>query len=244
LSAAAPPPEVVAAADKLLDDSLDVYLAARRQLLVFGPGCKGLVEERIRKVSPHANRRVWMRLHTLLGELQALEANEQVVRVTEEALRRGTQIEKKRDPKAAAKVAVLTSRAVAGQMRVHPNQNPYAGMCYFSFPRDEHGYAGAVSLEFGNGGDTFQVLMYGGQKNRIKSLGAVDFAGIKSAPPAKVTATWEERGERNAVKVGDVYIEHCLEPRDRVDLTVKFRVLDLKPGKWVVIEWEAIPQDK
>jgi hypothetical protein len=44
--------------------------------------------------------------------------------------------------------------------------------------------------------------------------------------------------------IGQVYVEHCREPRDQIDRTFKFKVLDLKPGEWVVIEWEPIPQEK
>lgn len=62
-------------------------------------------------------------------------------------------------------------------------------------------------------------------------------------PNAKTTATWEGEARIPAI-VGHVYVEHCLDPREGVDQIVKFQVLDLKPGGWVVIEWEPLAREK
>jgi len=147
--------------------------------------------------------------------------------------------------KKSSKITVLVSRTLLPND--HPDSNYYSSLCYYSFHKDKHGYSHiAVSLEFGNGGDLFDVNMYGGQENRFKDMGAVDFASVKSAPNAATTAMWPGDRDSLPAKVGHVYVEHCREPNgdEMVDFTVKFKVIDLKPGQWVVIEYERIPQEK
>jgi RNA polymerase sigma factor (sigma-70 family) len=228
----------------LLSDDVDTYLAARRRVLARGPACRALVADAARRAAAEPDRRRRMRLASVLAELDGLEPAERRLRVTEEALRRAAALRQARGKK-AGKVEALVSRAISDLVRQHPAEDPYAGMCYFSFPTERSGYEGAVSLEFGNGGDVFSVLMYGGQRNRIQDLGAMDFAGVKTPPEALTAFPAKLRLETTIPAVVDhVYVEHCLEPRDGVDQMVKFQVLDLKPGAWVVIAWEPIPQEK
>jgi len=239
------PAGVAADVEGVVSNDIETYLAARRKVLAHGPGCRALIADRARKLPDDSPLR--FRFTEILNQFDTQEDAERIIRVTEAAIQRATEIGKARDAKAPAKIAVLVSRSITMDgLGGHPRTDPRGGMCYYSFPKEKHGYEGAVSLMYGNGrDDSLDVRMYGGQQNRLKDLGPVDFAGVKSAPDAKTTATWASQLGRGPQAIPEhVYIEHCLEPRDSVDMTVKFKVIDVKPGQWVVIEWEMIPQDK
>jgi hypothetical protein len=107
--------------------------------------------------------------------------------------------------------------------------------CYFSFFSGTHGYDGMVSVEFGNGGDTFEVQMYGGQKNTLADLGKVDFAGVKAPKAFDDRKDWEER---LPAVVGHTYLEHVWE--DKQKFYVKFKVLAMESGEFVLILWERL----
>jgi hypothetical protein len=171
-----------------------------------------------------------------MNQLQAQADQESNLRLLEAAGKRLAQLRKENGDRVTLLVSRMVSRdGLGGQ----PRHDPRSGWCYFSFPKAAHGYEGAVSLLFDNGGgagNELQANMYGGQQNQIKDLGPVDFAAVKEAP--------KELGgdERASAVLGHVYIEHCREDRDAIDQTFKFRVLELKPRAWVVIEWEPIPR--
>jgi RNA polymerase sigma factor (sigma-70 family) len=233
------PDGVVKAVEKLVSEDVDTFLSARRQVLAHGPACLPLVADIARKRDVDSDPRLKLRLAGVMADLESQEPAERRLRVSEAGLKRVHELRTARGEGRPSRIDVLVSRQVSGLVKQHPADNLYAGLCYFSFPKNKHGYKGAVSLEFGNSPDCFQVEMYGGQQNRLKDLGAVDFAGVKSVVDGAATA-WGRR-DLKAV-VGHVYIEHCLEPDDKVDMAMKFKVIDLKPGEWVVIEWEPIPQ--
>lgn len=232
------PADTAKTVEKLLSDDLDVYLAARRQLLGLGPACIALIAEAGRKLP--ADSPLQPRLAELMNQLEAQADQEKNIRLLEAATKRLAQLRKEKGEK--ARVALLVSRMVTRDgLGGHPRHDPRSGWCYYSFPKAAHGYEGAVSLLFDNGGGTgtdFCSNMYGGQQNQIKDLGLVDFATVKSAPKKLDGADYVP------AVVGHVYIEHCVEDRGGIDHTFKFRVIELKPREWVVIEWEPIPQEK
>lgn len=218
---------------QLLSDDVDVYIAARRRILGRGPSCQDLVAAQLKQLEP-SQKRLRLRLEPLLKELELAAALEAEAKRLEPLLRRAEDLQKA-ESKSRSRFAVLPSR----QKLVRGS--PYEHLCYFSFPKGESLYDGTVSLGFGNGSDALDVVMLGGQGNTLRDMGDVDFAGVASAPDAKETALWGTRV--NAVK-GHVYVEHCLDGRESIDQAFKFKVVDMKEGEWIVIEWEAIPQDK
>jgi hypothetical protein len=235
-ASAKPIPEL----DNLLSDDIATYLKARKSILRNQPeGARSAIAKLGRSLPPDSTKRV--RLMSILQEVeQNNEAErERLITVAEAGFKRLTQI--KSDRKDKPNIDVVIARKITSI--TGRNETPlYDDLCYFSFPKRMHGYKGAVSMMFNNGGgDSFDTTMYGGQENRIKDLGAVDIAGVKSAPPSAITEEWEEGAK---AVVGHVYIEHCLEDRDNVDACFKFKVIDLKPGEYVIIEWASIPQDK
>ncbi|MBI2919556.1 MAG: hypothetical protein HYY18_00560 [Planctomycetes bacterium] len=219
---------------ELLRDDVEVYLAARIRILARRPSCRELVAEQLRQIDPATDVRLRLRLAPLVEELANMEALEAEARRLEPVLRRRDDLEKDADPKGTKHFAALAARKSL-------HSNAYKYLCYFSFPRNMNGYETAVSLQYGNGGDNLDVVMYGGQKNTIRDLGTVDDAAVKSAPNAAETELW---GTSLVAEKDHVYIEHCLDERESVNQTFKFKVVDMKPGEWILIEWESIPQDK
>ncbi|MBI2933643.1 MAG: protein kinase [Planctomycetes bacterium] len=128
----------------------------------------------------------------------------------------------------AKNVVVLDARTIP-----HADET---GTCYFSFHSETHGYRGVVSLLFGNGEGTFQVQMYGGQKNSFTDLGVVDFAAVKAPESAEERADWSE-DTLDAI-VGHTYLEHIWE--DDIQFYVKFKVLAMEPDGYVVLLWEKL----
>ncbi len=211
---------------------------ARRQVLHHGPACAALVAELARKLPADSPKR--LRLSAVLANLEMQTKEEQTLRHIDEAFHRSAELTKGRK-NAAPKVAVLLARqGVCDQ--VPWQRHPFRVLCYFSFPKGENGYAGAVSLEFGNGGgDALQANMYGGQENRLRDLGPVEFDTVKRAPPRDDIKKWgDPRASRARAAVGHVYLEHCFEERDNIDTVVKFKVLAMKPGVWLILEYEVL----
>lgn len=235
LEAPADTKELVA---KVVGDDVDGYLQARRRLIHIGAPCLPLVTNEAARFGPEDTRHG--RLVEILNQIEANQAAEKMILIIEASEKR-LAVVKKQAAKDSNVVLLLsrevTSYGLGGASRLDPR----AQNCYYSFPKAKHGYNGAVSLGFGNGSDSFDVLMYGGQDNRLNDLGKVDFAGIKSIPGPKETAKWKERA---TAVVGHVYLEHCVEPRDNVNQAAAFKVLDLQPGQWVIIEWKTVPQAK
>lgn len=181
-----------------------------------------------------------MRLAGVFNDLEDQAESEHRARAREEAVKRIAELSKERGDRAASRITFLLGRGIGSRGR-HPSEDPIYATCYFNFPKGDRTYNSGVSLQFANGGRAqFQLNMLGGQDNRISELGAVDFASIVKAPGENVTAKWAREGK---AKVGHVYIEHCFSPEDRVNMTVKFKVLDLKAIDWVIIEWQPIPQE-
>jgi len=110
-----------------------------------------------------------------------------------------------------------------------------ARTCYFSFFSGKHGYNGMVSIEFGNGGDVFQVQMYAGQKNLVADLGKVDFAGVSAPKEFGDRKDWDHRC---AAVVGHTYLEYVWENDQK--FYVKFKVLALESGQWALLHWERL----
>lgn len=242
-AAAKIPANAAGAVAKLLSPDVEAYVAARRTVLALGPACRALVADRARKLG--AGSDASHRLDIILSEFDRQLANERRLRVCEPALQRAADLRRARADK-QAKIATLVSRWVTDE-READRDNLYAALCYFNFSTGKNDYNEAVALEFGNGdNDSFMVNMVTDQDNRFVDIGLADFTSIKKAPDAKVMAGWKRarRDEDLKAVVGHVYLEHCLRSDRDVDFTVKFKVLDLKPGEWVVIEWERIPQEK
>ena len=97
---------------------------------------------------------------------------------------------------------------------------------------------------FGNGGNRLTVNFYGGQDNRLAKLDTEKFEDVKKAPGPDTTAGWRNIGLGIDAAVGPTYVLHVNDPRDKIDFTVKFRILDMSADEWIVIEWEPIPQEK
>jgi hypothetical protein len=236
---AALPAEVKRFAKVLLSDDVNEYLQARKELAQHGSAAVALVAELAKELKENTHKRA--RVLSLLLELHSNEnlLREKLLRIADEALKRRDEIQAMR--KGESKIAVLVSRRLVSSGR---NTLPvYEEMCYFSFPRNSNDYKGQVSLMFDNGGmaNALSGRMYGGQQNRIKDLGAVEFDSITSAPSAAITKTWKSEC---SAEVGHVYIEHCKEDRDKLDACFKFKVLELKADNYVIIEWAPIAQEK
>src|SRR5262249_14050995 len=153
--------------DKLISEEIDTYLTARRALLALGPACRALITDGGRRLPADAEKRLQFRFTALLSDLDMHAALEQRIRAAEAGLRRAADLAKDRQRNPGSQIALLLSRAVSDQSG-HAREDPYSNMCYFSFPKARNGYDGAVSLEFGNGGDVFDTHMYGDPENRIK----------------------------------------------------------------------------
>ena len=224
--------DVHKAADELLSEDIEVFILAQRKILSFGPECRALIAAAGRKCSndPATARRI----KSVISSIDAMNYRERSIRMVSAVLKRVAELEKARPKNAPGKLACMISRSFGLD-----SSDANGEMVYFSMPKGVNGYNGAVSLLFDNGDGNFDVQMYGGQQNTIKDLGAVDYTELKSAPNADETEQW---GESAAPEVGHVYIEHCLEKRDNIDATFKFRVVDLHPREWAVIEYEKIAQ--
>ncbi|MCW8131099.1 MAG: hypothetical protein KIS92_12190 [Planctomycetota bacterium] len=238
-AAEALPAEARAEADALLSADLDAYLAARRKLLARGAACVPLVSEKLASLKEGDER--GLRLRSLLAELRQdpERQKEKIIRAAEAAARRVEALKAAQPADAKSRYAWLLSRRLVGGVRLPE----YEQACYYSFPKVCNGYGGAVSLEFDNSTepDGLNVLMYGGQQNRIKDLGAADFAAAASgpAPAPKDRAGWSRRDVPGVL--GHVYLEHCFEPGDGIDKIVAFKVVALVSGEYVVLEWQPIP---
>jgi hypothetical protein len=132
-------------------------------------------------------------------------------------------------------VIFLLSRQISDCVVVS-RSGSYAGLCYYSFPKQSHGYKGAVSLLYGNGeGDrAFQVNMYGGQENEI-----VDLGETKPSAGMEWEAILNQRGletgmEHVSATPNHWYAERLKEDRNHIDTLVFFRVCTVTP-EYVII---------
>jgi RNA polymerase sigma-70 factor (ECF subfamily) len=232
------------ALEQLLSDDVETYLAGRANLLAQGLASKPLVEKQLQLLPTGADERLRLRLVALLADLNYQEAKVRRIRIIDAGLRRVAEVRKS---SGRQKIILLFARWVTPDPYINVGNGAYRDMCHFSFPREKYCCDGTQSLEFGDGSspdNSFYPVTIVGSQNRIKDLGAVDFSKIKTAPSAATTATWQGGRVRIKPEVGHVYLEHCLDPRYQVDMTVKFKVLELKPDEWVILEWELIPQEK
>jgi hypothetical protein len=224
--------------EKLLSDQFEEALTARRKILAHGPACRALVADQLARLPADSPQR--LRHEDLLAEFDRAEAHERRMRIADTALHRASQLEKARK-KATSTIAVLLSRRLCD---LGARDDPYGTLCYYNFFRSNHEYRPGVGLEFGNGpGNRLQINFWRDQDNRMISLGDVKFAEVKKAPGPETTAKWWKGGLPMTAVVGHVYLLHVIEPRDRLDFTVKFQVLDLSPDEWIIIQWELIPQE-
>jgi len=246
-AAAQLPLEAKAEVADLLNADVERFLVARTKVITRGKACVALVAEKLRELPKDSIYRV--RLLSVLKELEvdAAAGKARLMRTAEAALKRLEELRAGQAEGQRANLAVLLSRSLASEGG-HRETPIYDGLCYFSFPKNANGYEGAVSLMFDNGGesgDMLDVCMYGGQKNRIKDMGKVDFKSSTTAPNAQVTATWASQLGRGVKAVaGNVYLVHCLEKRGNINKTYKFKVLEVNSSAWVIIEWQEVPQDK
>lgn len=226
---------------KLLSDDVNVVVNARRKILSYGPACRALVADQALPLSANSAQR--LRHEDVLAALENQEAHERRMRVTETALQKASNLEKKRQ-KPTSTVSVLISRRLCDR----GNRNdPYGALCYYNFIHKNNDYKAGVALGFGNGeGNVLGINFYGGQDNRLSDLGKVRYDEVKKAPGPETTAKWwkDRDGPPITAVVGHVYLLHLMDPRDRVDFTVKFKVLDLSSDEWIIIEWESVPQDR
>lgn len=220
----------------LLSDDVDEYLRARKAVLEFDSAAIAPLSAILQQLKDTSHKRT--RVLSVLMELQAgrQKEREKLLRVADAALKRRDELQALRT---GSRVAAIISRGLTSGRRETPL---YGDHCYFSFPRATNDYNGATSIEFGNGGnEAIQVNMYGGQANKISALGAVDFASINTAPDAATVGKWKDRC---TAAVGHVYIEHCSEDRDKLNAFFKFKVLELQPAQYMIIEWAPLPAGK
>ena len=120
----------------------------------------------------------------------------------------------------------------------------YARAC-FSF---EHGVNGEDALkltrndwdvQFGNGGDTFQVTMVTDDRSRIKDLGELNWQDEFKVPALAPHADPKEREPEVAAVAGHIYVVHTRDTE--TDLYALFRVESLERGDSVTISWKLIP---
>ena len=226
---------------KLLHESLEDVLGARRKVLAYGPACRAMVADQLAALAHDSPKR--LRHLDILAKLDFEEGHERRMRVTETALQRAAKLEKERE-KPTSTIAVLVARNLCD---LGGRNDPYGGLNYYNFLQKNNAYEAGVALCFGNGmGDPLGINFYGGQDNRLRNLGPVSFADVKKAPGPETTAKWWRDQDAPAPKAiaGHVYLLHLLDPRDQVDFTVKFRVIEVSSEEWIIIEWEAIPQEK
>jgi RNA polymerase sigma factor (sigma-70 family) len=222
--------------ERLQSDDVEVYLAARTRLLGLGQRCRAPLEELQKRLAERGDRRRLLRVRNLLWML----GQEETLRDIETGMARLARLRAARGPRKAATTILLLNRNFCerfGNWRLSDN---YAGMCYYSFPKGQHGYEGQVSLEYANPGDQFLVQMYGGQESGLQDLGPVDFDTVKAVPK-------DVKGKGRSgyeVTVGHVYVEHQIESKDEDLGGFKFEVLDLLPDRWVILAWERIPLEK
>jgi hypothetical protein len=189
---------------------------------------------------PNAKPATAEKLPRRLGGAERELTREESLRSIEAGMARRDRLAAAHEQRKTVKVIILLSRSFCEGLGNFRRPDDYAGMCYYSFPKGRHGYEGQVSLEFGNGGDQFQVQMYEGQGSGMKDLGQADYDDVKAVPKD----VSRQSGDRFKAVVGHVYAEHHLETKDE-DLGVfKFEVLDLHPGRWVILAWERIPLAK
>jgi hypothetical protein len=237
------PAGVAGEIEKLMGSDIDAYLDARRSLLARGPDCRALVLDQGRRLPTASSKH--MRLQDMLFALGINEQVEKRLRVTEEGLQRMAALRKTLSESGNAKLVLLVARTISSSVGENPG-DPYATMCIFNFARGNHDVSPeGPSLVFGIVKDHLRILIAQGQANRLRDMGDVDYASVKRAPSAAQTAEWlvPPTGQYRVV-VGHVYVEHCLVPYADVDLTVKFKVLDMKPGEWAILQWEKIPQER
>ncbi|MFH0939308.1 MAG: hypothetical protein V1899_08515 [Planctomycetota bacterium] len=226
--------------EMLLSDDIESFLAAWPKVLSYGPACRAIVADAARPVTNPIKQR---RLKMLLNVFDCLQKIEQLIRKIELAFTRLAELQRMRGNKTQTNLQLLMSRNVVDNRESLATED-IKNLCYFSFPCNKHGYGNIpVSLEYGNGENTLQVRMYGGQENSIKDFGMVDFDSVKSTPKAEVAE--EQWGERCPAVVGHVYVEHCLEEREHIDQWFKFKVIEIDAAhEWIIIEWAPIPQEK
>jgi hypothetical protein len=220
----------------LLSDDVDEYLRARKAVLDYEDAVIAPLSDVLQQLKEPSHKRT--RVLSVLKEVHAGRQNERekLLRVADAALKRRDELQAQNT---GSRIAAVISRRLTSGRRETPL---YGEHCYFSFPRASNDYNGATSIEFGNGGDeAISVNMYGGQANKISKLGAVDFASIVAAPDAASVRQWKDRCTAEA---GHVYIEHCKEDRDNINAFFKFKVLELKPGQYMIIEWAPLPGGK
>jgi hypothetical protein len=179
-----------------------------------------------------------LRHQELLTSLDFEEANERRVRLTEIALDTAARLRNERG-ETGSTFSFLVSRHIA-DLGGHPDADPVQ-LCYYDFVQRNHAYSGGVAIRLEQD-DAFHLNFFGRQDCRIESMGAVDYAKVKAAPPARFTDKWQRDGV-TAVQ-GHVYRLHVFDPTDPVDFTLKFKILAMSSNEWVVFEWEPIPQDK
>jgi hypothetical protein len=228
--------QIAALLERLLGEDVEEYLEARRRLLGAGRRCRVALEEAEKRLVQRGDRRNLLRVRTLLREL----TREEQLRVVETAMARAARLAAAGGRRKAAPVIVLLHRDFCERLGDFRSPDDYAGMCYYSFPKSAHGYEGQASLEYGGPGDQFLVQMYGGQESGLTDLGPVDFKDVTTAPN---DLKGKGRTGLQAV-VGHVYVEHHLEGKDEDLGGFKFEVLDLEPGRWLVLAWERVPLEK
>lgn len=224
----------------LLSDDVGKYLLARREVLRHGKVCVAKVAELGRSLKDDSPKRP--RFLTLLEELDTAALEDEILRQIDLAHHKAAEFAKARRG-TSTKMAVLYSRQGVSE-RVAWQRHLASKVCYFSFPRGENSYGRQTSLEFGNGEDLLQVIMYGGQKNRLRDLGPIDFASIKTAPTLASIKQWQEPQDHLPAEVGHVYLEHCYESEENSEenpnTVVKFKILAMEPGMWIILEYELL----
>jgi len=120
----------------------------------------------------------------------------------------------------------------------------YAKAC-FSF---EHGMNGEEAqkvtrndwdVQFGNGGDVFDVTMVTDDRSRIKDLGELSWSNEFEVPILPAHPNPEIREPSVAAVVGHMYAVHTVDTE--TDLYALFRVESLEPGNNVTISWKVVP---
>jgi hypothetical protein len=94
-------------------------------------------------------------------------------------------------------------------------------------------------IQFGNGGDVFDVTMVTDDRSRIKDLGELSWDDGFKAPLLTAHDDPKTREPSVAAVIGHIYLVHTKDKE--TDLYALFRVESLEPGDNVTISWKLIP---
>ncbi len=227
------------AAEKLAGSDIPAMVTARRQLLGLGDGARALVAERARKLPDDSPLHI--RFTQILHSFDQQAKVEHRLRVVEEAWQRAAALSKDRE-NSKAKVAALVAYPVAAAFGENA-ADPYYLACYYSFANGGSQFKAPTgfSIRF-VAGDNLQVAWTQGQYSVIKDRGKGDLSSVTRTPSRQTMKQWPASPYGYKAVPGNVYLMRWNVPSAQIDEVIKFKVLELKPGEYVVIEWEMMSE--